>query len=291
MSEENNMAQTYAVIGATGATGGAVVSALVERGLRVRAIARNPQSPRAQKLAQEGIEIAAADLGDEQALASAFTDVAGVFAVTTPFEEGPDIEVAQGLHIIGAAVEARVPHLVYSSVSNADQRTGIPHFDSKAKIEEALAASGVPYTIVGPTYFYDNMLGGVDELRSGRFSLPLPPTTPLQQLSRRDLGRFVATILREPQRFAGMRIDVASDAPTPQQMTDALEHALGYPVELITYSPATIASADMRAMFSFLSGQGYSADIADLHRSYPEIGWQTFSDWVSEHLTAPADRR
>lgn len=280
------MAQTYAVIGATGATGGAVVSALVERGLRVRAIARNPQSPRAQKLSQEGIEIAAADLGDEQALTDAFTGVTGVFAVTTPFEEGPDIEVAQGLHIIGAAVQARVPHLVYSSVSNADQRTGIPHFDSKAKIEEALAASGVPYTIVGPTYFYDNMLGGIDELRSGQFSLPLPATTPLQQLSRRDLGRFVAAVLQEPQRFTGLRVDIASDAPTPRQMTAALEHALGSPIELVTYDPSGIASADMRAMFSFLSVHGYSADIADLHRHYPEIGWQTFSDWVDEHLTA-----
>jgi len=285
------MAHTYAVIGATGATGGAVAGALVERGLRVRAIARNPQSPRAQKLLQQGIEIAAADLGDEQALSDAFAGVAGVFAVTTPFEEGPDIEVAQGMHIIGAAAKARVPHLVYSSVSNADQHTGIPHFDSKAKIETALAASGVPHTIVGPTYFYDNLLGGIDELQSGRFSLPIPATTPLQQLSRRDLGRFVATILHDPQGFVGLRIDVASDAPTPRQMTAALEHALGYPVELITYDPSRIASDDMRAMFSFLSAQGYSADIADLHQRYPEVGWQTFSNWVDEHLTAHAGRR
>lgn len=285
------MAETFAVIGATGATGGAVAGALVERGLRVRAIARNPQSPRAQKLSEEGIEIAVADLGDEQALADAFTGVTGVFAVTTPFEEGPDIEVAQGLHIIAAAVKARVPHLVYSSVSNADQHTGIPHFDSKAEIEEALAASGVPHTIVGPTYFYDNMLGGIDDLQSGRFSLPLPQTTPLQQLSRRDLGRFVAAILQEPQRFTGLRIDIASDAPTPRQMTAALEHVLGYPIELITYDPSQITSADMRAMFSFLSEHGYSADIADLHRRYPEIGWQTFSDWVAEHLTARPGRR
>ncbi|MUL45248.1 NmrA/HSCARG family protein [Mycobacterium sp. CBMA293] len=284
------MTDTYAVIGATGATGGAVVAALVERGLRVRAVARNPQSPRAQKLSQAGIEIAAADLGDEQALTKAFTGVAGVFAVTTPFEEGPDIEVQQGLHIIGAAAQARVAHLVLSSVSDADQQTGIPHFESKARIEEALAASGVPHTIVGPTYFYDNLLGGIDELQSGRFALPLPATTPLQQLSRRDLGRFVATILLDPQRFTGLRIDVASDAPTPQQMTAALEHTLGYPIELITYDPSQIASADMRAMFSFLSVQGYSAHIADLHQRYPEIGWQTFGDWVDEHLVADRSR-
>lgn len=285
------MADTYAVIGATGATGGAVASALVESGLRVRAVARNPQSSRAQRLSDAGIEVVAADLGDEQALTQAFTDVAGVFAVTTPFEEGPDIEVEQGLHIIGAAVHAHVPHLVLSSVSNADQHTGIPHFESKARLEDALVASGVPYTIVGPTYFYDNLLGGIDELQSGRFTLPLPATKPLQQLSRRDLGRFVATILLDPQRFVGTRIDVASDAPTPEQMTAVLERTLGYPIQLITYDPSQIASVDMRAMFSFLSTQGYSADIAGLHQRYPDIGWQTFGEWVAEHLPVHASPR
>lgn len=285
------MADTYAVIGATGATGGAVASALVERGLRVRAVARNPQSSRAQRLSDAGIEVVAADLGDEQALTHAFTDVAGVFAVTTPFEEGPDIEVEQGLHIIGAAVHAHVPHLVLCSVSNADQHTGIPHFESKARVEDALVASGVPYTIVGPTYFYDNLLGGIDEIQSGRFTLPLPAAKPLQQLSRRDLGRFVATILLDPQRFAGTRIDIASDAPTPEQMTAVLERTLGYPIQLITYDPSQIASVDMRAMFSFLSTQGYSADIAGLHQRYPDIGWQTFSEWAAEHLTVHASPR
>ena len=58
--------------------------------------------------------------------------------------------------------------------------------------------------------------------------------------------------------------------------------------ELVTYDPSRIASADMRAMFSFLSAHGYSVDIADLHRRYPEIGWQTFSEWVDEHLTTRA---
>jgi uncharacterized protein YbjT (DUF2867 family) len=275
---------TYAVIGATGATGGAVAAALTHSGSQVRAIARNPSSARARNLSQAGIEVVAADLGDEDALTRAFTGVTGVFAVTTPFEDGPDAELEQGLHIVTAAVKAHVPHLVFSSVANADQHTGIPHFESKAAVEAALANSGVPYTIVGPTYFYDNLLGGLDELRMGKFALPIPATTSLQQLSRRDLGRFVATILHDPEKFAGSRIDVASDAPTPRQMTTALERALGRPIELITLDPTRIGSPDMRAMFTFLSEHGYSADIANLRQDYPEIGWQRFDDWLAETI-------
>jgi uncharacterized protein YbjT (DUF2867 family) len=281
---------TYAVIGATGATGGAVAAALTRAGSQVRAPARNPNSPRAQSLSRSGADVVAADLADEDSLTRAFTGVAGVFAVTTPFEEGPDAELDQGRHIVAAAVKARVPHLVFSSVANADQHTGIPHFESKAAIEKALIGSGVPYTIVGPSYFYDNLLGDIDELRLGRFTLPVPATTPLQQLSRRDLGRFVAAVLHDPERFIGMRIDVASDAPTPRHMAEALERTLGRPIELITLDPARIGSPDMRAMFTYLSEHGYSADIVNLRHSCPEVGWQGFQNWLDETITARVSR-
>lgn len=280
------MSTTYAVVGATGATGGAVAAALREGGSQVRAITRNPNSTRAQNLSQAGIDVVAADLDDVAALTRAFGGVAGVFAITTPFEEGPDAEVEQGLHMITAATQARVPHLVFSSVADADRHTGVPHFDSKARVEAVLVDSGLPYTILGPTYFYDNMLGGVDELRSGVFSLPIPATTPLQQLSRRDFGRFAATALHDPERFIGARIDVASDAPTPRQMAAALQETLGRPIELVTTDPSQISSPDMRAMFTFLRDHGYTADIDKLRRNYPQIGWQSFSGWVAENLRA-----
>lgn len=276
------MSATYAVVGATGATGGAVAAALADGQSQVRAIARNPNSARAQDLLQDGIDVVAADLDDVGALTHAFSGVAGVFAITTPFEEGPDAEVEQGLHMITAATQARVPHFVFSSVANADRHTGIPHFDSKAKVEAALVDSGVPCTILGPTYFYDNMLGGVDELQSGILSLPIPATTPLQQLSRRDFGRFAATVLRDPDRFIGARIDVASDAPTPRQMAATLQETLGRPFELVTTDPAEISSPDMRAMFTYLTEHGYSADIDSLRHSYPQVGWQRFGDWLAD---------
>ncbi|MGU3500791.1 NmrA/HSCARG family protein [Mycobacterium sp. C31M] len=274
----------FAVLGATGAQGGAVVRALLERGATVRGITRRTDSPAAQRLASAGVEVVAADLSDEAAVARAFAGVTGAYALTTPFEDGPDAEVAQGRTILDAALAAQVPHLVFSSVADADQHTGIPHFDSKAEVEAALAASGLSYTIVGPTYFYDNMLGGLDDIKAGVFDLPLPADVALQQLSRRDLGRFVAAVLTDPDPVRGARIDIASDQPTGQQMAAVLSEALGRPVELATHDPALIASDDMRAMFTFLAHGGYTVDIAVLHAAYPDIGWQSFTDWVQNDL-------
>lgn len=274
----------FAVLGATGAQGGAVVKALLDGGSTVRGITRRTDSASARRLSAAGVEVVAADLSDETSVAQAFTGVDGAYALTTPFEDGPEAEVAQGRTILDAALAAQVPHLVFSSVADADQHTGIPHFDSKAEVEESLARSGLSYTIVGPSYFYDNMLGGLDDIKAGVFALPLPADTTLQQLSRRDLGRFVAAVLTDPDPVRGMRIDIASDEPTPQQMTAAIAAALGKPVRLATSDPDDIGSDDMRAMFGFLAAGGYTVDIPALHAQYPQVGWQSFTDWIDTDL-------
>lgn len=114
-------------------------------------------------------------------------------------------------------------------MASADLHTGIPHLESKAVVEAALVSSGVPNTIVGPTYFYDNLVGGLDRIRDGVFELAIPEDKPLQQLSRRDLGAFVAAVFADPTRHVGTRIDLASDDPTPAEMADALGPATRSP--------------------------------------------------------------
>lgn len=272
------------VIGATGAQGGAAATALLNRGLPVRAVVRRPDSGAASRLADRGAELAVANLDDRQSLTTAFAGAAGVFALTTPFEKGPEEEVTQGTSILEAAAAAGVGHLVFSSVASADRHTGVPHFESKVAVERALEASGVPHTIVGPTYFYDNLLGGIDQIRDGVLELALPADVPLQQLSRRDLGEFVALVFADPQRFLGLRVDIASDNPTPAQMAASLSRRLGHDVRLRTTDPARIGSADMRAMFGFLATNGYSADLPALRATYPDVGWQPFDAWVDENL-------
>ena len=54
----------FAVLGATGAQGGAVVTALLEQGATVRGITRRTDSPAARRLTDAGVEVVAADLSD-----------------------------------------------------------------------------------------------------------------------------------------------------------------------------------------------------------------------------------
>jgi uncharacterized protein YbjT (DUF2867 family) len=59
--------------------------------------------------------------------------------------------------VIDAAKAAGVQHLVYSSAAGADRHIGIPETDSKWTIEEYLRFSGLPATIIRPTYFMNNL--------------------------------------------------------------------------------------------------------------------------------------
>jgi uncharacterized protein YbjT (DUF2867 family) len=270
------------VLGATGGQGGAVAAALLTRGMPVRAMVRQPDKPSARRLADRGVDVVAGSLDDPAALDMAMRGVDAVFALTTPFEAGIDAEVAQGHAILTAAVEAHVPHLVFSSVASADQHTGVPHFDSKAIIEKQLVSTGLPYTIIGPTYFFDNALGGVERIREGILDLPLPPDRPLQQLARSDLGAFVANVVGDPNTYVGQRIELASDAVTPRQMADVLSAVLGRSVRHDQTPLESIRNPDMFAMWRFLNGPGYRVDIEALRDKNPDIAWTSFAEWARQ---------
>src|SRR5215218_2690509 len=104
------------VTGATGQQGGATARALLKRGFKVRALTRKPASPSAERLASEGMELAAGDLDDRGSLDRALQGVHGVFSVQTFMGGGVEAEERQGKLLADAAKAASVKHFVYTSV-------------------------------------------------------------------------------------------------------------------------------------------------------------------------------
>src|SRR5260370_5741220 len=88
-----------------------------------------------------------------------------LFAMTTPFEGGTQVETRQGISAVDAAKAAGV-HLVFTSAGSANRQTGIPHFDSKYEVEEHIAKIGVRATVLAPVYFMENLHFGKEQLRS-----------------------------------------------------------------------------------------------------------------------------
>ncbi|MFE9426967.1 NmrA family NAD(P)-binding protein [Kitasatospora sp. NPDC006697] len=273
---------TTAVLGATGGQGSAVVDALLRRGEAVRAVVRDAGAPRARALAARGVEVVTGDLLDRESLAAAFRGVRAAFAVTTPFERGPAQEVAQGEAIVAAARAAGLPFLVLASVASADRHTGIPHFESKARIEAVLADSGLPSAVVAPTYFYDNVLGSAVDIADGVMPLAVPADKPLQQVARADLGEVAATVLTAPGHWTGRRIEVAGDEPTPAQMAEAIARAARRPVRHLPVPVEQVLAhnPDLGAMFGYLSDTGYAVDLPALRAEFPGLSWTSYQQWA-----------
>src|SRR5437870_9362063 len=176
--------KTILVAGATGQQGGTVARSLLKRGHRVIGLTRN--APKLTALAAAGIEGVQGDLTHRASMTPLLRKVDGFFVVTTPFEPDfsvhPEKEVLQGTTAIDAAKAASVGHVVLSSVASADRNTGIPHFESKAKVEQYMRASRVPHTIVRPVAFMDNYVSPwmTSSFQRGTMEVRLPPRTRLQ---------------------------------------------------------------------------------------------------------------
>jgi uncharacterized protein YbjT (DUF2867 family) len=272
------------VTGATGKQGGAVVNALVTRGHRVRALTRNSASPAANRLREQGVEIAAGDFTDHASLLRAARGADAVYAMSTPYEQGAEKETAQGIAITDAAKSAGVAHFVYSSVASANRATGVPHFDSKYAVEKHLQASGVPCTIVAPVFFMENLLQPwtLLSLRLGKLSMALPASRPLQQITVADIGAFVAAVIERADTVIGRRFDIAGDELTGEGAAAVLSKVTGREVHYEGFPPDVLRaqSEDLALMFQWVDRSGYAADIKSLRRDFPEVKWHTFGEWA-----------
>lgn len=213
------------VTGATGQQGGSLARLLLQKKHKVYALTRNTQSSAAQDLRNKGANVVKGDLDDSDSLERAAKDVESIFLMGTPFEDGTEGETRRGKLMADIAKENKVEHLVYSSVANADKNTGIPHFESKYKVEQHIKNLGIPYTIIGPTFFMENLLG--PGLEQGQLALPLSPSSILQQSALENIAEFSALVLERGKRFLGKRIDIASDEVTGEQAAKILSNELG----------------------------------------------------------------
>lgn len=275
---------TVLVTGATGNQGGALARRLLAAGHHVRALTRDPNSARAGALRAAGAELFAGSFADGASIERAAAGVDTLFAMSTPFVAGEEAETREGLALVAAAKRAGVPYLVYASVANADRRTGIPHFESKLPVEDAVRASGLRWSIVAPVFFMDNLLSPwwLPGLQQGALMMTLPADRKLQQVPVEDLGAFYALVATQPERFAGRRIDLASDEISAAEVVKTISELSGRPIAYrqLPLEAVRQQNEDFAIMMEWFDRVGYSVDVASLRRDYPEVGWHSFTDWA-----------
>ncbi|MEV8228422.1 NmrA/HSCARG family protein [Streptomyces sp. NPDC079167] len=284
-----------AVFGATGQQGGAVVDALLARGARVRALVRTPESGRARALAARDVELSTVRIDDAASTVAALEAVAAFYFMTPEANSLEEIEeeVRVGTALVDAAAVARVPHVVFNSVFGADRETGVPHHDSKHRIEEYLKLSGLRATMVRPTAFMENFATVLaPSLEDGTIVLrmPLPDDIALKMISIKDIGQVAAAILLDTADVPGGAIELIGDEPTGPQIAAAFGARAGLPSRYEAL-PLSVLGNDLdKAMFrQFAEASENPSDLAAVRAIEPTT-WD-LAEWIrSTGWTAPADR-
>jgi uncharacterized protein YbjT (DUF2867 family) len=302
-----------AVVGATGAQGGGLVrSILADPGgeFTVRAITRDPDSPKARTLAAAGAEVVAADLSDRAAVARAFAGAYGAYCVTFFWNHfSPDRERAEAHAMADAAKQAGVQHVVWSTLEDTrrwvpldDDRMPtlmgkykVPHFDVKGEADDYFRATGVPVTCLLTSFYWDNLIHfgmGPKAGPDGKlvFALPMGDRA-LPGIAAEDIGRCAHGVFKKGAALTGRTVGIAGEHLTGAQMAAGLTRALGREV---TYQAVPFdvfrglgfpGAEDLGNMFQF--NHDFAADFrasrsVEFSRSInPKL--QDFSQWLVAH--------
>lgn len=270
------------VAGATGQQGGAVARELLKAGYQVRAMTRKPEGDAAKALAAAGAEIVKGDLDDAASVSAALKGAWGAFAVQNTWEAGVEGEERQGKQFAELAKKAGVQHLVYTSVGSSHRKTGVPHFENKARIEQTIKSLGFPsYVILRPVFFMQNMKTFFAPDANGNFYVAMSPGRKLQMIAVADIGKYGRLAFDKAAELNGQAIDIAGDELSMTEAGKIISQASGKPANHVKANIEDVRaySADMAMMFEWFESTGYDVNIAANEKKYG-IKPTSFSEWA-----------
>ncbi len=286
----SNSPNPILVTGATGKQGGATARRLLAQGTPVRVLVRDPHSAAAAELAAAGAQVVAGDFDAPDTLAPALAGVSGVFLIPPAAYDGPagwDIEreATRGETFVAAARRANVDHIVFSGVA-ALGPDGTWGSAGKQRIEDAIAASGLTYTLLRPVRFMENYLlrdAPVDGIHHGVHRHLFPADQPMKMIALADIADIAALAFADPARFHTRVLPLAGDAVPPTQAAAAISRAIGHRVEYEEIG------ADEAAAFGPMLADtwqrirdhgGWVAEVEDTRAVHP--GLRSFDTWLAE---------
>lgn len=181
------------VTGAAGKTGQAVIRALRAQQQPVRALVRKQRQ--IQLLKSLGAEsIVAGDMRAREVLQESLRGIKAVYHICPNVH--PE-ELAIGRTVLATAKAAGIGHFVYHSVLHP-QVEAMPHHWLKMRVEEAVFESGIPFTILQPAAYMQNMLAYWDRISGeGIYPVPYRAETQMSLVDLADVAEAAARVLSE----------------------------------------------------------------------------------------------
>ncbi|MCX5743196.1 MAG: SDR family oxidoreductase [Proteobacteria bacterium] len=266
--------------GATGSVSSAVIRSLQGAGHHLIGLVRDPA--KAQALEAQGVELRTGDLSHLRTIEGAFTgvDVAWLLAPPTP------LAPIQSSNALWAAKLGGVKHVVRMSAVGAAHDA--PNLNSRmhALSDAEIAGSGIPFTIVKPHFFMQNLMMAAQSIAEQATLYFALGDAKMPMIDVRDIGATVAAILANPTPHAGKTYTLTG--PTAVGM-DTVAASIGEAVgKTIAYVPVPVAG--MVDMLSKMGMDDYmQVSMRDYLTSYSR-GWEAQVTSAVKDITGVAAR-
>ena len=244
--------------GITGNIGGATARALLAKGLRFRALVRDPG--KAAPWAQHGVDLVQGDIEDTEAVKRA---LAGIDRALLVMPNGEFQERAE-LAFTRTAKAAGLTWIIKLSSPEAVRGTTSPIPLAHIAAEDAIKASGMKWTLVRPSFYMQNFRGSLKTARAtGKLSMPMGNGT-VALTDNNDAGLFLAHILTDPNtaRHHGQCYDITGPDPVMnfQRIAQIIGEVIG---QNVVYDDCD-AKAFQEAIRPFHRNQWHSDAVARL---------------------------
>jgi NAD(P)H dehydrogenase (quinone) len=230
---------TLFVTGASGQLGRRAVELLLARKdptLKIIAGSRTPE-----KLAGlDGVEVRRVDFEQPSTLATAFAGVDRLLLVSTDALDRPGRRLAQHVAAINAAKAAGVQHVVYTSSTNPDVDSPTLVAEDHRKTEEALAASGLSYTVLRNALYTELLLMSLPPAVASGVLYAAAGNGAQNYVTRRDCAAAAAAAVAST--FTGKRtLDVTG--PAAHTFNELAAFAARLTNKPVRYQPLTAEQA------------------------------------------------
>jgi len=256
------------VTGASGNVGSALLTELRTLGVPARAAYRDAK--------RAGPGSVTLDFADPAGFPAAFEGVEAVFLLAGVSPQQTALE----LNVVEAAAEAGV-RVVKLSVWRADE--GLSAIARLHRpVEEALIASGLPWTILRPNFYLQNFLRQPSIRTAGVFSTPLI-TAPISFVDTVDIARVAARVLAAGGHEGHIYDITGPEALTYDEAARRFSEILDRPVRYVS-QPDDEARA---AMLSRGMPEFYADALIEVAQAYRTGGAEKVTPTVEELTGRP----
>ncbi|WP_329439463.1 NmrA family NAD(P)-binding protein [Streptomyces sp. NBC_01426] len=221
-------------MGATGATGNALLHSLLALGAPVRALTRTPHSPIPGTTGahQPPVEVRYADATDPGSLHTAFKGADQLFLAMANSPAQVELET----RVIDIAAEAGIGHIVKISAPAAEPDSPVAISRGHHAVEEHLRACGLTHTILRPYAFMQNLLRLAPTVARGVI-LGTTGDAPCNHVDCRDIGDVAAAALTRPDIAGGTYSLTGPEAVSYPAIASRMSNLSGKQVRYVDLTP------------------------------------------------------